>query len=217
MKNNNSCYSNVTHKLLTRITAISGYAQGLEYGITAPEKAGSMIQKECEALTEEIDKLNSAAQLDYQQTPAEPEPVPLIEVLENCIDRFSEAGARKRISLKLTKSMDEVRVLGNEDYLEDILDNLLSNAIRYAKSEILISVSSQGERILLTVADDGDGIREEDLPHIFDRFYKGPGGNFGLGLAIAREAAEQMNGTLTAANRPEGGAVFTLDLELFHS
>ena len=66
--------------------------------------------------------------------------------------------------------------------------------------------------MLVTVADDGDGIREEDLPRVFQRFFKGPGGQHGLGLAIAWHAAAHMGGSLTAANRPEGGAIFTLSL-----
>ena len=218
MKNDRDSYfSYAAHKLLTRITAISGYAQGLEHEITAPEKAGSMILNECELLTEEIDKLISVAQLDYVQPPSKLVPVPLIEVLENCIDRFSAAGKKKGLSLTLEKSADEICALGTEQYIEEILDNLLSNAIRYAKSGLFITVRTEGERALLTVADDGDGIREEDLPYIFDRFYKGPGGNFGLGLSIARDAAERMNGTLTAANRPEGGAILTLELGLYRT
>lgn len=206
-------FSYAAHRLLTRITAISGYAQGLECGITTPEKAASMIQKECKSLTEEIHELISFAQLDYNKTPAKPVAVPLIEILENCIDRFSGEGIKKGLSLELTKHKRELWVSGNEDLLEDILDNLLSNAIRYAKSGIFITVRAEGDRAVLNIADDGDGIREEDLPHIFDRFYKGPGGNFGLGLSIARESAERMGGTLIAANRSEGGAIFTLELK----
>lgn len=74
-------------------------------------------------------------------------------------------------------------------------------------------MDSSQEQVLIQVLDDGDGIQEQDLPHLFERCYKGKGGNFGIGLTIAKTAAEYMQGSLTAANRPEGGAVFTLQLK----
>ena len=63
------------------------------------------------------------------------------------------------------------------------------------------------------MADDGDGLDEKDLPRIFERCYKGKGGHFGIGLAIARSAAEQMHGTISAENRKGGGACFTWSLQ----
>lgn len=69
--------------------------------------------------------------------------------------------------------------------------------------------------VTVRVADDGPGIREEDLPHLFERFYKGKDGHFGLGLPIAHDAAERLGlgGRLTAANGPDGGAEFTVELK----
>ena len=73
-------------------------------------------------------------------------------------------------------------------------------------------MSAEESYVQISVLDDGAGIAENDLPHLFERCYKGKGGNFGLGLSIALTAARAMGGDLTAANRPEGGAVFTLTL-----
>jgi two-component system sensor histidine kinase MprB len=94
------------------------------------------------------------------------------------------------------------------------IDNLLDNAARHSpKGEVVeISLSREG----LRVRDHGPGIDETDLPHIFDRFYRGttsrsqPGS--GLGLAIVRRVIEQHNGTVTATNAPDGGAIFTITL-----
>ena len=93
-----------------------------------------------------------------------------------------------------------------------MLDNLLSNAIRYARSRVSIASRSKNGQILITVCDDGEGISPQDLPHVFERCYKGKSGHFGIGLAIAHSAATQMHGSLTAQNSPEGGACFTLTL-----
>ena len=84
--------------------------------------------------------------------------------------------------------------------------------MRYAKNSILISTRAEGTWLCLDVADDGDGIPEQELPYLFELFYKGRDGQHGLGLPLAREAAKYMSGELTAANRPEGGALFTLRL-----
>ena len=93
-----------------------------------------------------------------------------------------------------------------------VLENLLTNAIRYAKKTVTMLVTAKKGLISITVSDDGEGISEKDLPHLFDRCYKGKGGNFGIGLTIARSAAQNMGGELRAANLPAGGAVFTLVL-----
>ena len=78
---------------------------------------------------------------------------------------------------------------------------------------VTISVAVDKDQLILSVADDGDGISQKDLPHLFERCYKGNGGNFGIGLAIARSAAQKMGGVLSAANSESGGAVFTLQLK----
>ena len=95
-----------------------------------------------------------------------------------------------------------------EQDAQRLFGNLLSNAIRYAKSEIRLTCRTENGGVFVSVADDGPGIPAEDLPHIFERFYKGKGGKHGIGLAIAQAVAESCRGTLTAHN--DGGAVFEL-------
>lgn len=205
--------SNAAHKLQNRCMIISGYVQGLMNGFISPDKAGRFIQKETEALSEDVKNIRSFVTLDNRNAPVLQERVPVTEMLENCADRISAIAVKKGVFIHMEKNAGELFVLGNEDYIEEILDNLFSNAVRHAKKEVVLSVRTEADKAVITVADDGEGIREEDLPHIFERFYKGPDGNFGLGLPIARSAAEQMGGSLTAKNRPEGGAVFTLSLK----
>ena len=103
-------------------------------------------------------------------------------------------------------------VRGQAMLLDQILDNLLSNAIRYAATSVVIRVRHKNQKVQISVLDDGPGIDPKDLPHIFERCYKGKGGKFGIGLAIVKTAAAKMNGNVTAANRKTSGAVFTLYL-----
>ena len=91
--------------------------------------------------------------------------------------------------------------------------NLMTNAIRYAMTTVTIEVTEEKNKVIISVSDDGKGIAPKDLPHLFERCYKGEGGHFGLGLSIASTAAAAMGGELTAANRQDGGAIFTLILQ----
>lgn len=89
--------------------------------------------------------------------------------------------------------------------------NITFNCLRYAKTAANITLMEFNENAGIRVSDNGDGIPFSDLPHIFERFYKGRGGNFGLGLAIAKSSVEFMSGTVQAYNCEEG-AVFEITL-----
>ena len=94
-----------------------------------------------------------------------------------------------------------------------VLENFLTNALRYAISEVTIRIRPEKKLTAISVEDDGNGIASKDLPHLFERCYKGNGGNFGISLAPLLSAAESMQGTVKGENRPEGGAMFTLTLQ----
>jgi len=114
------------------------------------------------------------------------------------------------------------RVNADPDRIQQILHNLLQNALRYtpAGKSIDIELQSEGKEIRLDVRDHGAGIPPEAFDLIFERFYRADSsreresGSTGLGLAIARKLAEAHGGTLTAANHPQGGAIFTLRLPI---
>lgn len=89
--------------------------------------------------------------------------------------------------------------------------NIISNCMRYAKTKIDVSLFLREANAVIRIQEDGPGIREEDLPHLFERFYKGKGGNFGLGLAISKSAVQSAGGEINAYNG-ETGAVFEITL-----
>ena len=88
--------------------------------------------------------------------------------------------------------------------------NLLTNALRYARSVITLECRAEHSEILLVVCDDGTGLSETDLPHIFERFYKGRGGQHGVGLSIVQSIVELYGGTISVKN--QGGARFEVRL-----
>lgn len=204
---------NVSHELRNPLMSIGGYAQGIERGVfTSPQAAAHTILEESQKLTELVSELLTLSRLenDTQATPMER--IPMVEPIQDSMDRAKGMAIQQKIKLILQPFDPEICVLANEELLCQILDNLLSNAIRYAGSTVTLTVERTDPSITIRVLDDGDGIAQNDLPHVFERCYKGKGGHFGIGLAIAASSTEKMNGTLSAANCEAGGACFTLCL-----
>ena len=117
---------------------------------------------------------------------------------------------QKKIKLEFLPG-DEHKIISDVMLLGRAFSNVTSNCIRYAKEMVWISVEENGEQLKITIRDDGPGILEDDLPHLFDRFYKGKNGNHGLGLSIAKRSMEYMGGDIAAKASPEG-AIFTIIL-----
>lgn len=206
-------FQNVSHELRNPLMSISGYAQGIEQGVfSSPAKAAHTILEESNRLTELVNSLLTLSRMESRKHPPMLRSIPVLDSVEDCLDRVHGLAMQKGIACSLLPLNQDFLVRGEEELLERILDNLLTNAIRYAKKEVLVKVSQTQNKIFISVLDDGNGIAEKDLPHLFERCYKGKGGNFGLGLSIARTAALSMDGKLSAANSPEGGALFTLTL-----
>lgn len=207
-------FQNVSHELRNPLMSISGYAQGIEQGVFQPPKdAAHTILTESLRLTEVVNSLLALSRLESGQQNTDLGPVRVVEVIEDCLDRLNGLAIQQGISLELAHFDRDMIAYGEEELLGKILENLLTNAIRYAKTVVTVSIQAQESHVTISVLDDGDGIDEKDLPHLFERCYKGRGGNFGIGLAIAHSAAEKMEGHLDAANRQESGAVFTLSLK----
>lgn len=209
-------FQNVSHELRNPLMSISGYAQGIEHGIfKKPETAAHTILEESGRLTELVTSLLTLSRIESRDHGADSslQPVPLDEVLEDCLDRVSGLAVKKKIQVQIAPYQEEETVLGDSELICKVLENFLTNALRYAKSEVTIRIRPEKKQTAISVEDDGDGIASKDLPHLFERCYKGKGGNFGIGLAIASSAAESMQGTVKGENLPEGGAVFTLMLQ----
>jgi two-component system sensor histidine kinase MprB len=137
------------------------------------------------------------------------EDVRLDELVEEALHR----ARRNAPEVDFSARLQPVLIQGNPERLSRAINNLLDNAAHHAGgSRVEVDVDASEVR----VRDHGAGIDEQDLPHVFDRFYRGVDSRSrqgsGLGLAIVRQVAEQHHGTVTAANAPDGGAVFTLTL-----
>ncbi len=199
-------FQNVSHELRTPLTSIRGNAEGILYGVIEPQQAGRVILTESDKLGGMVEDILYLSRMGKGRPEGTVEPIDLRELLSLCVsEQHTEADRRE---LRFTFDFDEAPVLLaiREQDAQRLFGNLISNAVRYAKKEIRLYCRVEDGNAVVRVADDGPGVAPEDLPHVFERFYKGKDGKHGIGLAIARSVAEAYHGTLRVRN--ESGAVF---------
>jgi signal transduction histidine kinase len=165
------------------------------------------------------------ARLDAGQEALEHVPCPVESLFTGVETELAPLVEARNQTVEHRIAPDAATVTGDPAKLHDALRNLLENATNYSpeSGRIVMASERRGQRILLTVADQGPGIPDADLPRVFERFYRvdkartrntrDPGGT-GLGLAIVKHLVELHGGRASAANKPDGGAVFTVELPL---
>ena len=174
------------------------------------------IGSEAERLSRITEDLLRLTRLDSNQVDP-PEVVEVDPVLEQVMRMMSLLAQEKGTELTCQTGGD-CRVLATKGEVHQVIYNLTDNAVKYSGSHgsVRVELRRDGNDVVLTVADNGPGIPEEDLPRVFERFYRvdkarsRAAGGTGLGLSIVQDTVTKRGGTVSAANRPEGGAVFTV-------
>ncbi|TMF04697.1 MAG: HAMP domain-containing histidine kinase [Chloroflexi bacterium] len=209
--------ADASHELRTPLATIQGNAGLLAIGPNVDENvrraAAADIVGESERMARLTDRLLTLARadsgLDLQLAP-----VHLAPLAEEVVRQAATVHA----DLNLTTELSDLAVYGDEDALRQLLWILLDNAGRHARSKISVGVRAEDGWARLIVADDGPGVPPDERERVFERFYKADPsrrhGGAGLGLAIARWIADQHNGRIVAADGPDGGAGFFVDLPL---
>jgi two-component system phosphate regulon sensor histidine kinase PhoR len=218
--------ANVSHELRTPLTAVRGYVEALLDGPSDPQEARRFLETiarhtlRMERLVRDLLRL---ARLDAGQETLERVPCAVESLFTGVATELAAAIEARGQRVVMRVGADAGTVRGDPAKLHDALRNLLENATNYAPDGTAIVMGSavERDRILLTVADEGPGIPEPDLPRVFERFYRvdkarsrsarDPGGT-GLGLAIVKHLVGLHGGKVAAANRTQGGAVFTIEL-----
>ncbi|MCF0086160.1 Sensor histidine kinase MtrB [Streptomyces sp. MH192] len=211
--------ADMSHELRTPLTAITAVTEVLEEELDAEtgsvdpmiEPAVRLVVSETRRLNDLVENLMEVTRFDAGTARLVLDHVDLADQITACIDA--------RAWLDAVELDAERGLMANLDprRLDVILANLIGNALKHGGSPVRVAVRTDGEDLLIQVRDHGPGIPEEVLPHVFDRFYKASASRprsegSGLGLSIAMENAHIHGGGITAANSPEGGAVFTLRL-----
>jgi signal transduction histidine kinase len=178
-----------------------------------PKKASETILLETARLNEMVKDLLYISKIDNITSAFTATSVNLIEIIRECARRHQAVAEKKQVKFPFAFEQDTVYFDCVDELISRAIENLISNAIRYAKSEIIISCTKIMDKIEICVKDDGAGIGEKTLPHIFERFYKGEDGDYGIGLSIVKSIIEQHGGGIKAENTNDGGAVFTAVLQ----
>ena len=207
-------FQNASHELRTPLMSIRCYAEGIAFDIMEPKTASETILQETDKLADLVTDLLYISKIDNITTAYANAEVDLTALIRDAATR-QEAQAAKR-EIRFTFDFDEGAIYYTcvGELLARAMDNLISNAIRYATSEIVLSCHKQARQIEIRVADDGAGIAPELLPHVFERFTKGADGNHGVGLAIVKTIVEQQGGQVVVRNKAAGGAAFTITLPI---
>jgi signal transduction histidine kinase len=225
-------FADITHELATPLTSIRGYAETLldpQVSVSSEERNQFVrgVLEESWRLDRLIRDLFELARLEAGASPLEKERLDLAALCRNTVQRLKPRFQKTSLDLAWRGPADEVWLEADGHRMEQVLENLLVNALRYVPAGGCVELdlappNRAGETLCLTVRDDGPGLSVEELPHVFERFYRAAstrgsgagrdGGGSGLGLAIVREIVERHGGTVHARARQPHGLSIVVEL-----
>lgn len=215
--------ADIAHELRTPLAVQRAHLEALLDGIYELNLENlAPIEEQNLLLSRIVEDLRILALADAGELTLDRSPINIADLLMGIVKRFQAPADEKKITINTKINKELPHIYADPLRLEQILHNLLSNALRHSPQEgkITITADRQDDLLKVQIHDSGPGIPEEALPHIFERFYKvdkartrGDGGT-GLGLSIARKLARAHGGDITASNHPQGGAIFTLHLPI---
>ena len=203
-------FQNASHELKTPLMAIQGYAEGIQAGVMDTGSAAEVILAESDRMTDLVDELLDISKIDMGRQPLTLSEMDVRELLYDSM-RAVEPIAAGGIAIVPDFPEEPVMVSCDDTRLRRAVTNILSNGVRYARSQLRLTCRTDKRHVMIQIQDDGDGIAEADLPHIFDRFYMGKSGKSGIGLALTKEIIHLHKGTIRAYNG-DGGAVFEISI-----
>ena len=218
--------ADVSHELMTPLTAIRGYAETLALPQFVPaskegQRAVKVIQEEGERIERLVGDLLDLARFEAGGMSMAQESVDVDELFERVAERHAKMAEDKNVTIVIDPHEDDLRLVGDPHRLEQVMQNLAANALKHTPPGGIIRLNgSRSDRhITLTVTDTGVGIPPEHLPHVFDRFYKADqsrlhAGGSGLGLSIVKAIVERHGGRVSARSRQGVETVFEVVLPL---
>lgn len=211
--------ANVSHELKTPLTSISGYAELIETGIAKPEdvpRFGGIIHKESMRLITLVGDIIKLSQMDEDEVAVVKEEIDLFETCQSVLSHLKHAADKKHVTLELTG--EHVTIYGVAQIVEEMIFNLCDNAVKYNRDggKVQVKIRKYVDGVEVSVKDTGIGIPAEDLPHVFERFYrvdkshsKALGGT-GLGLSIVKHGAQYMDAALDVESTEGEGSTFRI-------
>ena len=206
--------ADVTHELRTPLSVIRGQAEAISDGVYPADAAHlAPILDATQTLDRLVEDLRTLVQTDAGNLVLHKEPTDLGELAKETVESFQSPAAAAGISLTTEVADDLPPIEVDPARIRQVIGNLLSNAIRHTPSggAVKVAVSSASDQVTITVSDTGEGIPADLLPHVFERFAKGPNSTgSGLGLAIAHDIVAAHGGQIQIENTGSGGTMITL-------
>jgi len=216
--------ANLSHELRTPITSLKALTETLRDGaIEEPSVAKDFLNKmnfEVDKLAQMVQEMGDLSRIESSEAPLQKRPVNIADIVVRAVERLKMLSERAGLSLETQIASGLPKVSADEDRVEQVLLNLIHNAIKFTPSGGRIDVMARidGNNLLVSVSDTGVGISPDDLPRVFERFYKADraraGGGTGLGLAIAKHIVEAHGGRIWAESVEGKGSTFSLTLPL---
>lgn len=202
--------SNIAHQIKTPITALSLSVQMMKQAF--PQTATEQVEKQLLRLTRLEEALLLLSRIDAGTLPLQREPVDVFTLLVLASDNLQELSAARGVAVEIPE-MREMLIDADLDWTMEAVMNLMKNCMEHGGKRIRCSCAENPLYTRILIRDDGKGFVREDIPHLFERFYRGQNAHpdgIGIGLSLSKEIIQRQNGTLRAANAPEGGAFFEI-------
>jgi signal transduction histidine kinase len=215
--------ADVAHELRTPLTNARGYVEAMRDGVMPTDsQVVASVYRQMVHLTNLVDDLRILTLAESGHLEFRMELDSVTDILNASVREFEPVAMAKGISLKLNCPSYLPLVTLDRTRINQVLNNLIQNAIFHTpeNGSVILSAKISGEQISVMVADSGPGIEQDNLPHLFDRFYRSDqsrnrsSGGSGLGLAIARHLVEAHGGTIEAKSQKNEGSVFTFTLPI---
>ncbi len=215
--------ADVAHELRTPIAVLRADLEALQDGVYEPTpQRMAALREETDHLSRLVADLHELSLAEAGQLAMERRPIDLVQVCRQTISGMASQAAARGVALVMGQASQEAISRIDPDRIGQVLRNLVSNALRYtpAGGAVTLDCRVEGKQAVIAVRDSGAGIKPDDLPHVFDRFYRGEKsraratGGAGLGLAIVKQLVEAHGGTVAVESTPGQGATFYVRLPL---
>jgi two-component system, OmpR family, sensor histidine kinase BaeS len=215
-------FGDLAHEIRTPVSVLEAYLEAVEDGVkTLDRETSTMLRDQTRRLVRFSEDVAALAQAEESQASIAPSSVAPGELIETAVSAVADRFAAKGVALTTRVDKGLPKLWADRQRLGQVLGNLLDNALRHTATggRVDIVATAGGGEVAISVTDDGDGLLAEDLPHVFERFYRVDAartrehGGAGIGLAIAKALVEAHQGDIAADSRGPGtGAMFTITL-----
>ncbi len=221
--------SNISHDLKTPITAIKGYVEGIMDGVAdTDEKRDRYIRtiynKACD-MDRLINELTFYSKIDSNKVPYNFVKIYVTDYFNDCADELGMELQDKGIKLEYVNNIEVgTRIIADPEQLKRVVNNIVSNSVKYMDSDngvVGLTITEDKDKVYIDLSDNGKGMDEADVPHIFDRFYRTDSsrnsakGGSGIGLSIVKKIVMDHNGTITATSSPGQGTTMHMTFNKF--